>query len=79
MTRVKVKPKYKELQGDPTKDTIRNIVYLFLFRPMSGGATESRETTQWYVITSRGRLNAPLFAHSASSDQSALITFGVCH
>jgi ubiquitin C-terminal hydrolase len=25
MTRVKVKPKYKELQGDPSKDSVRNI------------------------------------------------------
>lgn len=30
MNRVKVKPKYKELQGDTSKDTVKNIV-LFTF------------------------------------------------
>ena len=28
MNRVKVKPKYKELQGDTSKDTVKNIVFL---------------------------------------------------
>jgi hypothetical protein len=79
MTRVKVKPKYKELQGDPTKDSIRNIVYCFLFRPMSGGVTESREMTQWSATTFRDRLNVPSSVRSVSSDPSVSITSGACH
>lgn len=75
---MKVKPKYKELPGDPTKDSIKNIVAPFLYRPMSGGLTTSRETTQWYVTTSRDRLNVPSFVHSASFEQSVLIISGGC-
>lgn len=75
---MKVKPKYKELPGDPTKDSFKNIVPPFLYRPMSGGITTSREMTQWFATISRDRLNAPSFALSASSDQSASIIFGDC-
>lgn len=78
MTRVKLKPKYKELPGDPTKDSIKNIVLPFLYRLMSGGITTNKEMIQWFAIISRDRLNAPFFALSASSDQSVLIIFGDC-
>jgi ubiquitin C-terminal hydrolase len=45
MTRVKVKPKYKELQGDPSKDTLRNIVQYSLCRLINGGATPNNAMT----------------------------------
>jgi len=45
MTRVKVKPKYKELQGDPSKDTLRNIVQYSLCRLINGGTTANNAMT----------------------------------
>jgi ubiquitin C-terminal hydrolase len=45
MTRVKVKPKYKELQGDPSKDALRTIVQYSLCRLINGGITANNAMT----------------------------------
>jgi hypothetical protein len=37
MTRVKNKPKYKELEGDPSKSSIKIIVIMGLFSQNNGG------------------------------------------
>lgn len=76
MSRVKVKPKYKELQGDPTKDSIRNIVNLILSRQMNGGTMVNKEMTLSCAITSKVKLSALSFVLNASLDRSVLAIFG---
>jgi hypothetical protein len=41
MTRIKNKPKYKELEGDPSKSSIKALVNFSLLSLKNGGAMES--------------------------------------
>lgn len=41
MTRIKNKPKYKELEGDPSKSSIKELVNMGLFSLKNGGTMES--------------------------------------
>lgn len=78
MTRVKVKPKYKELQGDPSKDALRNIVQYSLCRLINGGTTANNAMTPQSATTSKDKANAPFSVLSANSDQSASTPSGDC-